>query len=147
MTHSPVWHDSFRCVTMNRLYVWHDSFTYSAWLIDMCVAWLIYIFGMTHWYVCGMTHLHVWPRIIHACNMAHSYFGHDPFICVTWLLHMVDMTPSHGWHDSFTWLTWPIYIFVNGHCTGFARLVWGRLRVHWAFFYSDWFVCYVCFCQ
>ena len=33
------------------------------------------------------------------------------------------------------------------HCTGFARLVWGRLRVHRAFVYSDWFVCYVCFCS
>ena len=33
------------------------------------------------------------------------------------------------------------------HCTGFARLVWGRLRVHRAFVYSDWFVCPVGFCS
>jgi len=34
--------------------------------------------------------------------------------------------------------------WVLQHCTGFARLVWGRLRVHRAFVYLDWFVCYVC---
>ena len=37
--------------------------------------------------------------------------------------------------------------WVLQHCTGFARLVWGRLRVHRAFVYSDWFVCYECFCS
>ena len=31
------------------------------------------------------------------------------------------------------------------YVTGFARLVWGRLRVHRALFYLDWLVCYVCF--
>ena len=35
--------------------------------------------------------------------------------------------------------------WVLQHCTGFARLVWGRLSVHRAFVYSDWFVRYVCF--
>ena len=35
--------------------------------------------------------------------------------------------------------------WVLQHCTGFARLVWGRLRVHRAFVYSDWSVCYACF--
>ena len=34
--------------------------------------------------------------------------------------------------------------WVLQHCTGFARLVWGRLRVHRAFIYSNWFVCSVC---
>jgi len=37
--------------------------------------------------------------------------------------------------------------WVLQHCTGFARLVWGRLRVHRAFVYSDWFLCYGCFCK
>jgi len=37
--------------------------------------------------------------------------------------------------------------WVLQHCTGFARLVWGRLRVHRAFIHSDWFVCSVCFCS
>jgi len=38
----------------------------------------------------------------------------------------------------FSWL-------VLQHCTGFARLVWGRLRVLRAFFYSDW--CCLAFSQ
>jgi len=37
--------------------------------------------------------------------------------------------------------------WVLQHCTGFARLVWGRLKVHRAFIYSNWFVCSVCFCS
>jgi len=37
--------------------------------------------------------------------------------------------------------------WVLQHCTGFARLVWGRLRVRRAFVYSDWCVCSVCFCS
>ena len=41
----------------------------------------------------------------------------------------------------------PYSRWVLQHCTGFARLVWGRLRVHQAFVYSDWFVFYVCFCS
>ena len=36
---------------------------------------------------------------------------------------------------------------IEKHCTGFAWLVWGRLRAHQAFVYSDWLVCYVCFCS
>jgi len=46
-----------------------------------------------------------------------------------------DEQPVH-----FSW--WILY-----HCTGFAQLVWGRLRVHWSFVYSDWFVCSVWFCS
>ena len=48
----------------------------------------------------------------------------DGFTCVTWRIHKLD---SSRW--------------VLQHCTGFARLVWGRLRVHRAFVYSDSFVC------
>jgi len=42
-----------------------------------------------------------------------------------------------------------VYFFwwVLQHCTGFAGLVWGTLRVHRAFIYSNWFVCSVCFCS
>jgi len=43
-------------------------------------------------------------------------------------------------HVNFFW-------WVLQHCTGCARLVWGRLRVHRAFIYSNWFVCSVCFCS
>ena len=96
MTHSPVWHDSFVCVTwliplndMTHSFVWHESF--------ICVTWLV-----------------------HLCDMTHSFLLHDSFICVTWFIHMCDMTYSgrtrgsprftvtHAhktrivWHDSFT---------------------------------------------
>ena len=44
------------------------------------------------------------------------------------------------WRVDFWW-------WVLQHSTGFARLVWGRLRDHRAFVYSDWLVCSVCFCS
>ena len=48
-------------------------------------------------------------RLIHTCEITHSYMRHDSFICVTWLIHMCvtllihicDMTHSYVWHDSF----------------------------------------------
>ena len=48
--------------------------------------------------------------------------------------------PSQNVVKFFCW-------WVLQHRTGFARLVWGRLRVHRAFIYSNWFVCSVCFCS
>ena len=48
---------------------------------------------------------------------------------------------------TFSYVQQHFFWWVLQHCTGFARLVWGRLRVHPAFVYSDWFVCYVCFCS
>jgi len=53
---------------------------------------------------------------------------------------------------SLAWGVWAlVLVFVRGmlhffwwvlqHCTGVARLVWGRLRDHRAFIYSNWFVC------
>ena len=72
-------------------------------------------------------------------------FWHDGFLCVWRLSHMCVTTQSYVCHILFTcvnlfYFSW----WVLQHCTGFARLVWGRLRVHRAFVYSDWFVCYVC---
>ena len=43
--------------------------------------------------------------------------------------------------------TFFFFWWVLQHCTGFARLVWGRLGVHRAFIYSNWFVCSVCLCS
>jgi len=43
---------------------------------------------------------------------------------------------SNSYARQFSW-------WVLQHCTGFAQLVWGRLRVHRAFVYSDWFVCFM----
>ena len=63
------------------------------------------------------------------------------------LTHSMSLCHSYEWRESWnattaTHFSW----WVLQHCTGFARLVWGRLRVHRVFVYSDWFVCYVCFC-
>ena len=38
---------------------------------------------------------------------------------------------GHIWRGRFTWIWWVLH-----HCTGLARLVGGRLRVHRAFVYS-----------
>jgi len=56
-------------------------------------------------------------------------------VCVSRRLEIRDLSAS----SLFWW--------VLQHSTGFARLVWGRLRVHQAFIYSNWFVCSVCFCS
>jgi len=46
-----------------------------------------------------------------------------------------------------SYVTVNVYRLVQCSCTGFAHLVWDRLRIHRAFIYSDWFVCSVCFCS
>ena len=161
------WHDSFICMTrlipmcdMNHSYMRHDSFISVTWLIHMCEhdtthfhAWHdshVYAWHASfksHTWTIPVTHMHApWLNhmhhtTIHMHDMTHSYVWHDSFIRVTWLIHMCDMSLVCMLHSNhFSW-------WVLQHCTGFARLVWGRLRVHRAFVYSDWFVCYVCFCS
>jgi len=51
------------------------------------------------------------------------------------------------WTRSSLFTNCSFFWWVLQHCTGFAPLVWGRLRVHRAFIYSNWFVCSVCFCS
>jgi len=108
-----------------------------------CVPWLIQMCDMTHSWVCHeeVTTYH----IAHVC--------HDSFKCVPWLIHECAMRKLL--HITFanmiscslcrdTWYHTATHFFffswwVLQHCTGFARLVWGRLRVHRAFIYSNWF--------
>ena len=112
MTYSNMWYDSFRCATwlihmcdMTHPHMWHDSF--------ICVTWLIH--------TCAMTRSHMWHDSsigvaerellaitarfwvgmrLAACggwgmrDMTHSYWRHDPFMCVGWLIHMGDLTDS-----------------------------------------------------
>jgi len=120
MTHSYVWHDSFKCVTwlihmcdMTHSYVWHDRFTcdmthlyVTALTWDSYVTWLIY----------------VWPDSFANSDSIHDRFHmwHDSFIhsYVTWLIHtfICDMTHSyiHMWHDSIihSYVTWLIHTFI-----------------------------------
>ena len=60
-------------------------------------------------------------------------FGY--FACVMGAVPL-DRVRSTGLRCIFVLVCW----WVLQHSTGFARLVWGRLRVHRAFIYSDWFV-------
>jgi len=95
--------------------------------------------------------------LIQMCDMTNFDMRYGAFTCVIWLresccyltlyVHMCNMTLSCVWHDWFlrdmahAWVWQHFFWWVLQHCTGFARLVWGRLRVHRAFIYSDWFVC------
>ena len=132
-----VWHDSFVCV------VWHDSF-----MRDVRQRLI--------------------RRVLRKRGTASplpSDVWHGSFVCVVWMscysYVMCDITRllflmsrhTHWWVMSHIWRsTWCATLlayythfswWVLQHCTGFARLVWGRLRVHRAFVYSDWFVCCV----
>ena len=134
----------------------HDSFWAHA---GQCICQLAGAAAMGR-YVCGsyMTYVYVWHGM-------YSYVCHECFckldsaIAVGRYVCSCHSTYVHEWHgmyscvchecickldsaiaEGFSW-------WVLRHCTGFARLVWGRLRVHRAFVYSDWFVCYVCFCS
>jgi len=76
MTHSRVWHDSIICVTrlvytcdMTCSCVWRDSF--------ICVTWLIH---------------DVTRRLIHMCDMTHSWLIHMCDMTHSWLIYMCDMT-------------------------------------------------------
>ena len=102
MTHSYIWHDSFKCITwhthmrdMTYTYVWHDSF--------ICVTWLIH------------AHFRVWHdsfTLILVCDMTHSL----SFICVTWLIY----AHSRVWHDSFTL----ILVCDMTHSRSFSCVTW-----------------------
>ena len=69
---------------------------------------------------------------------AYIYIFFDSFFFLSYFLGW--RIPNSMFSKHFCW-------WVLQHCTGFARLVWGRLRVHQAFIHSNWFVCSVCFCS
>jgi len=124
ITHSFVWHNSFRCVT------WARYMYFKPWLI----------------HTCEMTHSCVWHGhvrcisnresfiyvtwLIHMCDMTHSNEWHDSFICVTCLIHMCDMTHSYVWHD----VTWLIHVCDMGTLDVF------RTMTH-SYVWNDLFVC------
>jgi len=103
-------------------------------------------------------HLHM--KVISCMNVTYSYVCH---VCHVWIRHVTYMNEScHMWIGICIWMSYLIWMsrivtyntyvtycswWVLQHCTGFARLVWGRLRVHRAVVYSDWFVCSVWFCS
>jgi len=129
MTHSHLWHDSFRCgiwlrdmtLYMNELCHPCESFRCVTWFIQMCdmthsdvwhdsfrcVTWLIQMCDMTHPYMWHDSFICV-TWLIQMCDMTHPYMWHDSFRCVTWLIQMCDMTHPYMWHDSFRCVTWLI---------------------------------------
>ena len=89
---------------------------------------------MTHLYVCLSLSLYIYTLI---CMYLYVYIC-AYLICSVWHecwrgIPMEDRV-IHIW----VYISW----WVLQHCTGSARLIWGRPRVHGAFVYSDWFVCY-----
>jgi len=98
MTHSCMWHDSFktyfyvRCMT----YPYEDTILAldEQWR-DMIYPWLILICDTIHsWYVWRDSFKYV-TWLVHTCGLTHSYVWRDSFICVTWPVHMCDMTHSN----------------------------------------------------
>jgi len=86
---------------------------------------------------------YVWPLfwIWRRCR-GHDEFRSSILISFGQSRTFTQLDGSHEGMEAEHFFWW-----VLQHCTGFARLVWGRLRVNWAFIYSNWFVCSVCFCS
>ena len=135
----------------------HSRHTYE-WV--MSHIWLRLVTQMSH-----VTHMNesqirsfkVSSLITAVCNSSNTYEGVMPHIWMSHVTytaescyiyscrrfeHLESLWSSQSYTptNAFSW-------WVLQQCTGFARLVWSRLRVHRAFVYSDWFVCYVCFSQ
>ena len=99
---------------------------------------------------------------IHVCVYIHAYIYTYIYICICIHMYIIFIMNIPYWRRRLLSRAYrtetnryifnvcrEVYFFwwVLQHCTGFARLVWGRLRVHRAFIYSNWFVCSVCFCS
>jgi len=86
----------------------------------------------TRWCGTGFISQHCWVVHFHLIN-----YDQAQIFCTIWsggnILYHLDTSFQKipkGESAGFSW-------WVLQHCTGFARLVWGRLRVHRAFVYSD----------
>jgi len=116
--------------------------------------WLIRTRTSVYLYVC---HDSLTCVVRFTCTVAHCSSFFDWYCMVresfqkktrdgSWVISKLFVSPfkkRHVYRGSLSLFFW----WILQHCTGFARLVWGRLRVHRAFIYSDWFVCCVCFCS
>jgi len=86
-------------------------------LVCTCVAWLIYMCGMTHLYVwhdflyacvwCGLFVCATWR--IHTCVVTNLYECHGALLRVAWRIHMCDMTHSCVRRDLFIWQVLMVY--------------------------------------
>ena len=127
------------------LEVWRDSYQV-VWIRDMTSKELVGSQN-SHMSHTQLTH----KRPLQRCSQELTQNSHRTHICLTPNSH-ISVHCNGGLVMSLEYLSLKRVMsrlswWVLQHCTGFARLVWGRLRVHRAFVYSDWFVCYVCFCS
>ena len=114
----------------------------------------IYIYIYTCMYIYAYIYIHIYIHIyisiyiymyISIYSYTYTFISHsrelwfDIYILI--YIHICNIHANSGVISAPHFWWW-----VLQHCTGFARLIWGRLRVHRAFIYSDWFVCSVCFC-
>jgi len=75
------------------------------------------------------------------------YFSTKQYIPLCFYAKHLPDSPQNNTYPTIHISLFFFFWWVLQHCTGFARLVWGRLRVHRVFIYSNWFVCSVCFCS
>ena len=135
------------------VYMWRDAchmwmsydYVYIDVWRDICHTWMSVIMWLYVCVVIQVTYEWVMTMCVSMCDVTHitcEWVSSCHYVYVTWLMS----------HTNDSWLCVCLYMMwrkshfswrVLQHCTGFARLFWGRLRVHRAFVYSDWFVCYV----
>jgi len=112
-----VWVDICICIHI-QIYSWESTHTHTHTLLTLTPT--------PTWPTPTLTPTPTWHAMSYVWRLWDSWWGIQFVLMDTVALHRV----------CFFW-------WVLQHCTGFARLVWGRLRVHRAFVYSDWFVCSV----
>ena len=98
-------------------------------------------------------------RLIHTCNMTHSYVWHDAFVCMAWqicmcgmsLWHVCDMTYLCGCHDSFMRSMYHHSVKRNhrGRVTAVTALICTTLFIYTcdmthSYVWHDSFICVTC---
>ena len=169
---SHVTHMSESCLISEQVM----SHIWTSHVSHMNESCLKYEWVMSHIWISHVTHVnescptynwvmsHIWMSHVPQMNesrhtyiwvMAHIWMSHatrSNESCHTyeWVMPHIQVchvTRTHAPCHTHERLESHFFWWVLQHCTGFARLVWGTLRVHRAFIYSDWFVCSVCFCS
>ena len=129
--------DSYICVLSGCL---HMCTVWVPHTVHICMnLWYTYVYCLGAFEVGLPVSVAVCYTYTYICVSQIPCFAFYIHMCIALYIHMCIYVCICDTHFFFWW--------VLQHCTGFARLVWGRLRVHRAFIYSNWFVCSVCFCS
>ena len=111
---SQIWEENFTHMNESwHTYQWVTSHIWMENVTHMNLSWHTHGWVLSHIRMSHVAHVNesgvfrqryccycACRKIIHMCDMTHSYVWHDSFICVTWLIHMCDMTRSYVWYDS-----------------------------------------------